>query len=102
MPDTTKLDPTGERDAATEAMEATPISGKEHEYRADGDHHPHQNAAAIEGGDADVTGQVASKHDATPEAAAQTELHISKGIPGKGQTPEIGSPSNEERAGPGR
>lgn len=101
MPDTKKLDPTRERAAATEAMEATPISGKKHDYRADGDHHPRQDAAAIEGSDTDATGRATSKHDAMPKADARAELHISKGIPGKGQTPEISSWSNGERAGPG-
>lgn len=101
MPDTRKLDPTGERDAATGAMEETPISGKEHEYRADGDHHPHQDAAAIEA-DAHATGQVASKQYAVPKSGAQTEPHISKGIPGQGQTPQIGSSPDGDWAGPGR
>nr|WP_145552310.1 hypothetical protein [Variovorax boronicumulans] len=101
MPDIRKLDPTGERAAATEAMEATPLSGKEHEYRADGDHHPHQDAAAIEGSDTDATGRATSKHDAMPEADAQSEPQISKGIPGKGETPDTGSSSNGVRGRPG-
>jgi hypothetical protein len=75
MPSDRKLDPTGERAEATEAMESTPISGKEHEYRADGDHRPRQDA-----GD----------QDAAPEAGVETERHISEGIPGAGRTRETG------------
>ena len=72
MPDIKKLDPDGERAAATQAMDSTPISGKEHEYRADGDHHPRQDGEVLEG-----------KQD----VAAQAEPHISKGIPGAGRPP---------------
>ena len=97
MPNIRKLDPTGERAAATEAMETTPISGQEHEYRADGDHHPRQNAAAVEGSKTDATGRAASKHDAAPEAEVQAERHISKGIPGAGEPPETDSAPDGER-----
>lgn len=101
MPDIKKLDPTGERAAATEAMEITPISGKEHEYRADGDHHPRQDAAAVEGSTTDDTGRATSKHDAAPKAEDQTAQHISQGIPGAGRTPETGSaPDGERDRGP--
>ena len=84
MPDIKQLDPTGERAVATEAMETTPISGKEHEYRADGDHHPRQDAAAVE-------------QDAAPNAEDHTAQHISQGIPGAGRTPETGSAPDGER-----
>lgn len=80
MPDSKKLDPDGERAAATQAMDSTPISGKEHEYRADGDHHPRQDGEVLEG-----------KQDADPHAAAQAEPHIAKGIPGAGRPPETDS-----------
>ena len=85
MPSKDKLDPTGERAEATEAMESTPISGKEHEYRADGDHHPRQNAATAEDGKTDAVGQAAS--EAAP-VGVETERHISEGIPGAGRSPE--------------
>jgi hypothetical protein len=88
MPNMRKLDPTGERAAATEAMETTPISGQEHEYRADGDHHPRQDSAPVEGGKADTTGRATSKRDAAPQAEVQAERHISEGIPGAGELPE--------------
>lgn len=71
MSSTNKLDPTGERAEATEAMESTPISGKDHEYRADGDHHP----------------SAAPPEEEAPEAGVETERHISEGIPGAGRTP---------------
>ncbi len=87
MPSDKQLDPTGERAEATEAMESTPISGKEHEYRADGDHRPRQDAAAIEGGTPDGVGRAASEQDAAPEGV-ETERHISEGIPGAGRSPE--------------
>ncbi|TWO70669.1 hypothetical protein FN976_14015 [Caenimonas sedimenti] len=70
MPSDNKLDPAGERAEATEAMESTPISGKEHEYRADGDHRPRQDA---------------SDPEAAPEVGVETERHISEGIPGAGR-----------------
>jgi hypothetical protein len=78
MPSDKKLDPTGERAEATEAMESTPISGKDHEYRADGDHCP-------------------SQHGTAPEAGVQTERHISEGIPGAGRSPETAA---ERERGP--
>ncbi|RCW69494.1 hypothetical protein [Pseudorhodoferax soli] len=88
MPDIKKLDPSGERAAATEAMETTPISGQEHEYRADGDHHPRQDSAAVEGGPIDTSGCAPSKRQAAPKAEVQAERHISEGIPGAGELPE--------------
>jgi len=66
-----KLDPTGERAEATEAMESTPISGKEHEYRADGDHCPRPDAP--------------TNDETAPEVGVETERHISEGIPGAGR-----------------
>ncbi|WP_156374742.1 hypothetical protein [Pseudorhodoferax sp. Leaf274] len=89
-----KLDPTGERASATEAMEATPISGKAHEYRADGDHHPRQDATAVEGGKTGATGRAASKPDTAPKAEVPAERHISEGIPGAGGAPETDSAPN--------
>ena len=74
MPSNKKLDPTGERAEATEAMKSTPISGKEHEYRADGDHRPRPEAAT-------------SEQEAAPEAGVETERHIGEGIPGAGRAP---------------
>jgi len=92
MTDNRKLDPTGERAAATEAVETTPISGKEHEYRADGDHHPRQDAAAVEGGKTD---------DAAPDTEVQTAPHISQGIPGEGRPAETDSaPDGKRDRGP--
>lgn len=82
------LDPTGERAAATEAMESTPISGQEHVYRADGDHHPRQDAAAVGSKHTDATGRAASKQDAAPPAEVPAERHISEGIPGQGESPQ--------------
>ncbi|GAC1525366.1 MAG: hypothetical protein NVS2B4_01260 [Ramlibacter sp.] len=77
MPSNTKLDPTGERAQATGAMEATPISGKEHEYRADGDHRPRPDAEKVDDGTTDtVGGRAAVKQEVAPD--------ISKGIPGAG------------------
>lgn len=87
MPNDTKLDPTGERAAATEAMESTPISGKEHEYRADGDHRPRQDAVAGEGGQTEAGG----------EAASEPARPISEGIPGAGRTPETGAAPDAQR-----
>lgn len=87
MLDTSKRDPARERAAATEAMEATPISGKEHEYRADGDHHPRQDAAAVGGGET-APGQASPEQDAGPEPRAPTARHISQGIPGGGESVE--------------
>ena len=84
MPSDKKLDPTGERAEATEAMESTPISGKEHEYRADGDHHPCQDAATGESGKTDAVGKAS---EAAP-VGVETERHISEGIPGAVRRPE--------------
>ena len=94
MPSDKKLDPTGERAEATEAMESTPISGKEHEYRADGDHRPRQDAAKVEGGKADAVGQAAS--EAAP-VGVETERHISEGIPGAGRSPVTSTMPYEHR-----
>ncbi|KQP20073.1 hypothetical protein [Pseudorhodoferax sp. Leaf267] len=101
MPDAKKLDPTGERAAATEAMETTPISGKEHAYRADGDHHPRQDAAAIDGADADADGLDTPGLGAAPKAEVPAERHISQGIPGAGGLPETDpAPDGERERGP--
>lgn len=81
MPSDKQLDPTGERAEATEAMEQTPISGKAHEYRADGDHRPRQDAETVDGGK--PAGQ-----DVAPEVGVETERHISEGIPGGGRSTE--------------
>ena len=87
MPSKTQLDPTGERAEATKAMESTPISGKDHEYRADGDHHPRQKPAAAEGNKADAgTGE-----GIAPQVGIETTRHISQGIPGAGLSPEANS-----------
>ena len=80
-----KLDPTGERAEATEAMESTPISGKDHEYRADGDHCPRPDATTVEGGKTDAGGVAATNEETAPEVGVETERHISEGIPGAGR-----------------
>lgn len=82
-----KLDPTGERAEATEAMESTPISGKEHEYLADGDHHPRQDAASVEDHRTDAGGLAANREEAAPKVGVATERRISEGIPGAGRSP---------------
>jgi hypothetical protein len=87
MPSDKKLDPTGERAEATEAMESTPISGKEHEYRADGDHRPGQDAATVEAGTTDAVDRATAKEEAAHEVGVETERHISEGIPGAGRAP---------------
>jgi hypothetical protein len=87
MSSNTKLDPTGERAEATQAMESTPISGKAHEYRADGDHHARPDAATPEGGETDAGGLAATKEETAPQVGVETERHISEGIPGAGRTP---------------
>ncbi len=88
MPSNKQLDPTGERAKATEAMESTPISGKDHEYRADGDHRPRQGVAASTGGTADT----GIDDGVAPEVGVESERHISEGIPGAGLSPEATSP----------
>jgi hypothetical protein len=89
MPSDNKLDATSERAEATEALESTPISGKDHEYRADGDHRPRQgDATTAQGGGAGPAGRAASKPGTAPEAGVETERHISEGIPGGGRAPE--------------
>ena len=103
MPSNTKLDPTGERAEATEAMESTPISGKEHEYQADGDHRPHQGATAQEGGQADGGGQAAGTTDDTaPKVGVEIERHISEGIPAAGRSPEANAMPDASRQGDSR
>ena len=92
-----KLDPTGERAEATEAMESTPISGKEHEYRADGDHRPRQDADTVESGTTDAAGRAASEQEAAPEVGVAAERHISEGIPGAGRSPETGTAPDAHR-----
>jgi hypothetical protein len=92
-----KLDPTGERAEATEAMESTPISGKDHEYRADGDHRPRPDAATAAGGKTDAGGLAATKEETAPEAGVEAERHISEGIPGAGQSPDVKSKSDAQR-----
>lgn len=87
MPSDKKLDPTGERAAATETMESTPISSKEHEYRADGDHRPRQDAAIAQGDKTDPVGRAAAEQQAAPDAGGETARPISQGIPGGGQPP---------------
>jgi hypothetical protein len=86
MPSDKKLDPTGERAAATEAMKSTPISGKEHEYRADGDHRPRQDAATVKGATTDSVGRAAAEQEAAPEAGTEPARPISQGIPGAGRS----------------
>lgn len=81
MSNSKNLDPIGERAEATEAMESTPISGKDHEYRADGDHRPRQKPEVGEGGQADAGEETA------PSVGVETERHISEGIPGAGRSP---------------
>lgn len=82
-----KLDPAGERAEATQAMESTPISGKKHEYRADGDHRPRQDGETATSGAPDADGRAAAQQEAAPEAGVETERHISEGIPGSGRSP---------------
>ena len=96
MPSKDKLDPTAERAEATEAMESTPISGKEHEYRADGDHRPRQDSATVEDGTSDaVGGPAAAKQEVAPAVGVQAERHISEGIPGAGRSREASDAQRE-------
>ena len=88
MPSDKKLDPTGERAEATKAMESTPISGKEHEYRADGDHRPSQDATTVQGGTTDAVDRATAEKEAAPDAGVDTARPISQGIPGGGRSPE--------------
>ena len=92
-----KLDPTGERAEATEAMKSTPISGKEHEYRADGDHRPRQDAATVEGGTTDAVGRAASDQEAAPDVGVEIARHISEGIPGAGETRTVPDAQRERK-----
>jgi hypothetical protein len=98
MSSSKKLDPTGERAEATEAMESTPISGKDHEYQADGDHRPRQGTA-VEGGNAGPGSQAGTKADGAPKVGVQTERHISEGVPGAGRSPEVNSMAAAPREG---
>ncbi|MBA2961741.1 MULTISPECIES: hypothetical protein [Ramlibacter] len=101
MPSNNNLDSTGERAEATEAMESTPISGKKHEYRADGDHRPRQDAATVEGGTTDAVGRAAAEQEAAPEVGVETERHISEGIPGAGRSTETSTvPDAQRERGP--
>jgi hypothetical protein len=84
-----KLDPTGERAKATEAMESTPISGKDHEYLADGDHHPRQDISPD-------AGQASSAQEA-PEVGVEIERHITEGIPGAGRSTENSTAPDAQR-----
>ena len=97
MPSNKKLDPTGERAEATEAMESTPISGKDHEYLADGDHHPRQEVAETEGAKASPGGQAGAKEGTAPKVGVETERHISEGIPDAGRSPEANSMPDTRR-----
>jgi hypothetical protein len=92
-----KLDPTGERAEATEAMESTPISGKEHEYRADGDHRPRQDAVTVEDNKTDADGRAATNEEEAPKVGVETERHISEGIPGAGRAPDANSMPDARR-----
>jgi hypothetical protein len=96
MPNDTKLDPNGERAEATEAMESTPISGKDHEYQADGDHRPRQGAAEEGGqpGGGDPTG---TEEATAPKVGIETERQISEGIPGAGRSPDANAMPDEPR-----
>jgi hypothetical protein len=94
MPNDKNLDPKGERAEATEAMESTPISGKEHEYRADGDRHPRQDAVT-EGRNTEGGGVAASTPEVAPEAGVEAERHIAEGIPGAGRSPEASEAQKE-------
>ena len=98
MSSTSKLDPTGERAEATEAMESTPISGKDHAYHADGDHRPRPEAAGAEGSRTDAGGPSETKDEVTaPKVGVETDRHISKGIPGAGRSPEVNSMPEAQR-----
>jgi hypothetical protein len=97
MPSNKKLDPTGERAEATEAMESTPISGKDHEYLADGDHHPRQGAEAGDSAKADTGGQAGAKAGTAPKVGVETERHISEGIPDAGRSPNANSMPDAQR-----
>ena len=85
------LDPNGERAEATDAMLSTPISGKHHEYQADGDHRPHPGATAVDGDQSDRSGQAGAKEGTAPKVGVETERYISEGIPGAGRSPEVNS-----------
>lgn len=99
MPSNTKLDPTGERAEATEAMESTPISGKDHEYQADGDHLPRQGATAQEGSQSGGGGQAGTEEGTAPKVGVETERHISEGIPGAGRSPDVNAMPDAPRQG---
>jgi hypothetical protein len=97
MPSSKKLDPTGERAEATEAMESTPISGKEHEYLADGDHHPRQDATSIADDTTDAGGLAVNQKETAPKVGVETERHISEGIPGAGRSPDDNAMPDAQR-----
>jgi hypothetical protein len=97
MPSDKTLDPTGERAGATDSMESTPISGKEHEYRADGDHRPRPDGAKGESGTTDAIGRAASEQEEPPEVGVERERHISEGIPGAGRAPDTGALPDAQR-----
>jgi hypothetical protein len=78
-------------------MESTPNSGKDHEYRADGDHHPRPDAATAGGGKTGGGGQAATKEEAAPQVGVETERHISEGIPGAGQSPDANPTPDAQR-----
>jgi hypothetical protein len=89
MPVDKDLDPSEERAEATKAMRSTPISGKDHEYRADGDHRPRPDATSIQGesgGGAD--GASGPGQPAAAEGIAEEAPRISEGIPGGSRTVE--------------
>lgn len=88
MPTDKPLDPTRERARATEAVEATPISGKAHEYRADGDHRPRPDATTVGTASTDKDTHAASAQQPAPDPGVEAERHISEGIPGAGESPE--------------
>ena len=97
MSSNNKLNPNGERAEATQAMESTPISGKDHEYQADGDHRPRPVAATDEDARSDGGSQTGSKESAAPKVGVETERHISEGIPGAGRSADVNSMSGAPR-----
>lgn len=74
-----------ERAEATETLKSTPISGKDHEYRADGDHRPRPLAPAPQD-EPDSASARTQERDAAAQAGVETERHISEGIPGAGRS----------------
>ncbi|MBE7940384.1 MULTISPECIES: hypothetical protein [Ramlibacter] len=82
-----KLEPTGERAEATEAMASTPISGKTHEYRADGDHDPRPDSASSGRASGKSSTDRSPEAQGAPQDGVEAERHISEGIPGAGRSP---------------